>query len=136
MFSKEIGRFEIIVPVHNFGKTPAKTMSSGLNVGLFKVGDDPDLDSLIAPYMGPRTALLLPGQSDYLKAKIRPAIPQDILDSLRKDQTIRVFGKAVYTDIFGKEHCTRWCYNTVSDPSGDIRFKACIVYTGIDPEEE
>lgn len=128
--------FVIAIPVHNVGKTPAKVMSAGINGGSTDRGQRQDGDSIVAPSMGPPTALLLPGESHDLKITSTFVITQDMLNDLQRTATIRIFGKATYTDIFGKDHWTRYCYNSAPYTSGEITFKACVFYTGIDSEEE
>jgi hypothetical protein len=124
----------IKVSLQNTGKTPGTNFRAAVDAKFIGSEDQPDLDKLIEPRMGTTDfSLLLPTGSRHYRAM---AITGDVESQISGPNSIIVFGKTTYTDIFGFNHWTKYCERSVPDPIEKLKFRSCGFYSGIDSERE
>jgi hypothetical protein len=127
--------FVLYIPVKNLGKTPAKSAAVGITpaVGGLKL-DRPNAEESVEHEMGAPVALLLPNETEELHIDIRN--PPEVAKIKSGEMTIFIFGKVIYADVFGFQHWTRYCYQSLPDKTEGFKFRPCDFYAGIDPEND
>jgi hypothetical protein len=129
--------FEIKIPLKNTGKSFAINLGAGLISKLDDTDKRPDGDFALAKWMGDRVVVLLPEQSQEMNNAAFGGLPIGTRERLKsQNQTIWVFGKVLYTDMFGIDHWTRYCYKTVRDEIEGVKFRPCEFYAGVDRNQE
>ncbi len=137
--------FVVYVPLQNTGKTPAIHFTAAINVIVVKADahpSDADLDKRIDPFMGKPVSFILPNDVRKYRTDLRGPwvdlrMPDWAWEQINDPQyRIIVFGKTIYSDIFGFEHRTRYCESSNPDPLEKLKFRACGFYSGIDTEKE
>ncbi|HEY2711856.1 MAG TPA: hypothetical protein VGI60_05020 [Chthoniobacterales bacterium] len=112
----EVGKeFRPQVVFKNSGKTFALRMASSIKIELVKKGSDPNFDRVKEPSKVDDiwSSVLLPpnGQCGSLPDPLEKSpFSQEQIDSIRDTQSLFVYGRVSYADIFGHYHWTTFCY--------------------------
>ena len=104
------------VVLKNYGTTPATTFMAETHVRLFdEFPATEQLDSQVTDQNG--LSVISPGNDFWMSTSIRLSLADWVLVTRRKKKLV-LFGRAQYSDIFGKPHRSTWLYWYESEKIG------------------